>query len=157
MKRQLTLIVLTLLFSGTVFGQSMQDEIELMQSIFGMEKKALVAEFIKLDDAKSVTFWDLYDKYEVERKALGQNRIALLMDYAEHYDALDDGKTDELMKNIITQRKNIDNLIDKYYKQLKKKVGSLEAAQFYQIEGYILSMIRVDILENIPFFGEFDD
>lgn len=76
-------------------------------------KKALVAEFIKLDDAKSTAFWKIYDNYEVERKGLGQKRIALLLDYAENFNAMDESKTDELMKIIMNQRTGLGKLIDK--------------------------------------------
>ena len=57
---------------------------------------------------------------------------------------------DELGKPIAT-------LFYTYYKKIKKSSGSKEAAQFYQLENYILSAIRLEILSNIPFFDEFED
>ena len=38
---------------------------------------------------------------------------------------------------------------------MKKNVNSVEAAKFFQVESYILSQVRVTLLEHIPFFGEF--
>ncbi|MGB5692473.1 MAG: hypothetical protein WBM43_07715, partial [Flavobacteriaceae bacterium] len=77
-------------------------------------------------------------------------------DYANNYGAMNDEKTDELMKAVRTQKKSLDKLIDKYYKKIKKSSGSKIAAQFYQLENYILGAIRLEILDNIPFFDEFD-
>ena len=98
----------------------------------------------------------LYDEYEVQRKLLGQKRLQLLVNYANNYGVMGDEETDQLMKVVMTQKKSLDKLIDKYYKKIKKSSGSKAAAQFYQLENYILSAIRLEILDNIPFFDEFD-
>jgi hypothetical protein len=37
---------------------------------------------------------------------------------------------------------------------MEKAAGVKAAAQFYQLEAYLLSVIRASILENIPFIGE---
>jgi hypothetical protein len=37
---------------------------------------------------------------------------------------------------------------------MSKTVGIKPAAQFYQLENYLLSAIRLEILDNIPFIGE---
>jgi len=139
-----------------VFAQSNKEEIDMFQSVFGMEKKALVAEFIKLEGAQKDAFWTAYDSYEAERKALGQKRIALLNKYATNYATLDDAGTDEIVKEMITLQGQTDKLIVDYYKKIKKDSGVKAAAQFYQIEGYILSKIRATIMENIPLIGEMD-
>ena len=136
------------------FAQSLQEEVEMFQAVFGMEKKAMTLAFI--ENEGDAAFWALYDQYEVERKLLGQKRLQLLADYANNYGAMNDEKTDELMKAVRTQKKSLDKLIDKYYKKIKKSSGSKIAAQFYQLENYILGAIRLEILDNIPFFDEFD-
>lgn len=157
MKKLYFLLGAFLITSTALFAQSKTEEIELLQSIFGMEKKAMVKGFIKLEGDATTTFWNVYDKYEAERKVHGQKRIELLSKYAEHYDQLNDEKIDELMKEMNSQKKSIDKLIVKYYKQVKKASGSKVAAQFLQIENYILSATRLSIFESIPFIGEMDN
>ena len=49
-----------------------------------------------------------------------------------------------------------DKLIAKYYGKLKKKAGVKAAAQFVQIESYLLSDMRATVLEELPFIGELD-
>jgi hypothetical protein len=155
--KKLLLIVACMLSGCFVFAQSNKEEIDMFQSVFGMEKKALVAEFIKLDGPQKDAFWTHYDRYEGERKALGQKRIALLNKYAFSYGTLDDAGTDEIVKEMISLQTQTDKLIVDYYKKIKKDSGAKAAAQFYQIEGYILSKIRATIMENIPLIGELDD
>ena len=154
MKTTFIFTAFLLLSTQWLSAQPMTEEIDFYQSIFGMEKKAYVAEFIPMQTETAMVFWDIYNKYEAERKALGKKRIDLLLNYADKYETLSDQDTDQLIKDVMVQRKSLDKTIEKYYKQLKKNVGSQEAAQFYQIENYVLSAIRLSILESIPFFGE---
>jgi hypothetical protein len=154
--KKLLLIIAFVKVGCFAFAQSNKEEIDLFQSVFGMEKKALVAEFIKLEGAQKDAFWTAYDSYEVERKALGQKRIALLNKYAANYATLDDAGTDEIVKETIALQVQTDKLIVDYYKKIKKDSGAKAAAQFYQIEGYILSKVRATIMENIPLIGDLD-
>jgi len=153
------LIFFSIVFIASVFGislnaQSNKEEVEYFQSIFGMEKKAVVADFIQIEAENP--FWALYDEYETQRKELGTERVKLLWDYADNYSALNDAKYDEIISRMISLRKSTDKLMDTYYKKMKKSSGSKVAAQFFQIEGYFASVIRATIMTEIPYIGEFD-
>ena len=155
MKKVLTVIFLTGLY-GFVNAQSDKEQIDMIQSMYGMEKKAIVAEFIELDGEKGDNFWNLYDEYETKRKELGKQRIALLERYAENYMDLDDETTASLLTDMMTLRKSTDKLVEGYVKKVKKTVDVKTAAKFYQIEEFFVSKQRSVILENIPVIGELD-
>ena len=97
----------------------------------------------------------MYDEYETKRKALGKERFAALTNYAENYNNLDNATYDETIATMISLQKRTDKLIDQYYKKIKKTSGSKVAAQFFQLEEYILTQIRAAIFEGIPMIGEF--
>ena len=139
------------------FAQSNKEDVDLIQSIYGKEKKVIVSEFIKVEGAQKDAFWKLYDEYEMERKALGKERIALLNKYAENYMTLSDEKTDEIIGEMVTLGAKTDKLAATYYGKIKKAVAIKPAAQFFQIESYINSSLRAAILEEIPFIGELDN
>ena len=126
----------------------------MFQSIFGMQKKAVVSEFLGIENDDQ--FWSLYDQYETERKELGKKRIDLLVDYTQQYNSLNETKYDELIEQTISLRKSTDKLLDSYYKKIRKTSGSKLAAQFFQLESFFSSQIRASILEEIPYIGEFD-
>lgn len=150
----LVALSLSLLLSGVLSAQVNEEEVDYLQAILGMEKKEAIAEFLQLKE--DAPFWAIYDAYEAERKELGKTRLDLLEKYANNYFDMGDVVTDDLIKRMQTQKKSLDKLIDQYYKKIKKASGSKVAAQFYQFENYILSAIRIEILENIPFIGELD-
>jgi len=146
-----------IIISFSAMAQSHQEEIDFFQSVYGMEKKAIVSEFIDLDGAASDSFWQLYDQYETERKELGKNRFDILTDYVKNYENMSDDKINELAKRSTKQVKGDESLRYKYFNKLKKAAGPKAAAQFYQIEGYFNAAIRMSLLESIRFIGELDD
>ena len=154
MKKYFLSAVLLASVALTAFSQTNVEEVDFYQSVFGMAKRTMVSDFIDLENFPEVDFWQLYDEYEVARKDLGKKRLELLDTYAKAYMSLDDPRTDEIIKDMATQKKSLDKLIFKYYKKMSKTVGVKPAAQFYQLENYLLSAIRLAILDNIPFIGE---
>jgi hypothetical protein len=150
MKKTTLLLVALLTFGGILSAQSNNEEIDLMQAAFGIEKKAMVSDFVKVDPAQKDAFWKLYDQYEVERKALGQRRIQLLEKYAANYDKLTIEFADSWSKEVLDLSKKTDALLVTYFNKIKKATNSVVALQFYQVEGYILSGIRLSILEELP-------
>ncbi len=143
----------TLLFiffiSFGIFAQSNQDEIQLMQSLYGMEKRDIVAEFVELRETQESDFWALYDAYEIQRKELGKQRYALLLRYVNDYGEVKPQDADRFMNEAIPLRIKSDKLTDSYYKKIKAKTDPVVAMQFYQIENYLADAIRMELLEEI--------
>ena len=151
------LLVVSFVCAGILSkAQSNKEDIDMIQAMYGKEKKEIVAGFIKLEGAQKDAFWKLYDQYEAERKALGRRRIALIEKYANVYDSLTDQRMDAIMKEMFFLGTQTDKLIETYYNKMKLPAGYKAAGQFSQLESYLLSMVRVSLLESIPFFGELD-
>ncbi len=139
------------LSSAALSAQSAKEEIDYFQSIFGMEKKALVAEVVQPDEATQSAFWALYDSYETKRKELGQQRLAVLMNYGEKYDNLTDEQAAQFLKQSMTIKKQHDKLLSTFIKKVNKTNGPVTAMRFQQLEIYILSEIRLAIAGGLPF------
>ncbi|MCU0357854.1 MAG: hypothetical protein MUE95_09755 [Cyclobacteriaceae bacterium] len=148
------LVVVGICLSLSAFAQSNKEDIDFIQSIYGKEKKAIFAEFIQLEGAQRDAFWKIYDEYETKRKELGKKRIALLENYASNYGTMDDATTSKIVKETAALGLQTDKLISTYHLKLEKAAGAKAAAQFFQLESYFLSAIRVAIFESIPFIGE---
>ncbi|MEI7491573.1 MAG: hypothetical protein WCK92_09255 [Bacteroidota bacterium] len=153
MKKYIFLIAV-LFVSSFAWAQSNKEEIDLVQAAFGKDKKAVVAEFVKVTPAQKDAFWKLYDLYETQRKALGRERIDLLKQYADHYFDFTPVQADEWTKKVIALQKKTDDLIVIYYGKVKTISDGIVATQFYQIENYILTTIRMKILQNVPFISK---
>jgi hypothetical protein len=145
------LFIAALFLTSFAWAQSNKEEIDLVQAAFGMEKKAVVANFVKPSDAQKDAFWKLYDAYETERKNLGKERIALLAQYADEYLTMTPLQAETWSKKVIELQKKTDALIVTYFNKVLGVTDGLVATQFYQIENYILTAIRMQVLQQVPF------
>lgn len=133
------------------FGQSNVEEIDLYQSMYGIEKKAIVKEFVQPKEANKAAFWQLYESYEVERKELGKERLTLLGEFADKYENMTNEESVAWMKKVISLDEKQDKLVAKYYKKVMKVTSPILAMRFYQLETYLITAIRFEILDAIPF------
>jgi hypothetical protein len=150
MKKYILIVAASLLATFT-YAQSNKEEVDLMQAAFGMDKKAVVTEFVTPAASQKDAFWKLYDEYETQRKDLGRQRIALLEEYAGKYQTMTSEQADAWTKKVMALQKKTDALIATYYGKVKSISDGIVATQFYQIENYILAGIRAEILDQIPF------
>jgi len=150
MKKTGILLILMVLGLVNLNAQSAKEEVDFIQSIFGMEKKALVAEFVQPEDSQKDAFWKLYDEYETARKELGKKRIELLLKYGENFENLNNELARQLLKEILYLTQKNDKLLLTYVKKVEKTTSPIVAMQFHQIEMYILSEIRLSIAGDLP-------
>jgi len=154
--KKMLLGLLTLLFSTGLFAQSNKEDIDMIQAMYGKNKKDLVNEYMQLGAADSSKFWKLYDEYEVARKGLGKERIALLEDYANNYDKLNDQKAITLTEKFMALNMKYTQFQQTYFKKFSATMGGLKAAKFFQLENYFESAIRFAIQDHIPFIGNLE-
>ncbi len=154
--KKILLIAACSFLAFTSNAQSNTDEIALIQSAYGMEKKALIKQYMKLSSADSAGFWSAYDAYEVERKEIGKKRISVITDYAKNYMNLTDEKATELINTSLDNQLEFSKLMRSTFAKMSKTIGGKKAAQFIQIENYLENVIRLEIADEIPFVGEME-
>ena len=149
--KKFLLIAAAVFIASFAWSQSNKEEVDLVQAAFGMDKKAVVADFVHPSATQKDAFWKIYDEYETQRKALGKQRIELLEQYANQYQKMTSEQADAWTKKVIALQQKTDALIVTYYGKVKAVSDGIVATQFYQIENYILTAIRAEVLEAVPF------
>jgi len=144
-------IAAAVFMASFAWSQSNKEEVDLVQAAFGMDKKAVVADFVHPSAAQKDAFWKIYDEYETRRKELGKQRITLLEQYADQYQKMTSEQADAWTKKVIDLQQKTDALIVTYYGKVKTATNGVVATQFYQIENFILVAIRAEILNAVPF------
>ena len=152
--KKITLLIFALTIAIASYTQTEREEVDFIQAAFGMEKKAIVANYVHPAELQKDAFWKLYDEYEVARKENAKKRIQLLQQYAQQYSTMTEEQADAWTKEVIKLSATTDKLIATYYNKIKKVTSPIVATQFYQIEGYILTAIRLEILDRVPFIQE---
>lgn len=149
--KYITLLIAALFTVLGVSAQTNTEEIDLIQSVYGIEKKAIVKEFVHPKTVNAAAFWDVYEKYEVERKVLGKERIKLLEQFAAKFETMSNEESALWMKSVFALDNKQDKLLEGYYKKVSKVTSALVAMRFYQVESYLLTVIRYEILNEMPF------
>ncbi len=101
------------------------------------------------DSASAHAFWKIYESYGTERKKLGKDYIAILQDYVDHYENMDDKKADDLVTKTSANNIAMENLYVRYYKKLKPAVGAVKASQFIQLEACLRGAVKLYILDGV--------
>ena len=149
--KNIIIVIAALLVTMGVSAQTNTEEIDLIQSIYGIEKKAIVKEFVQPKTINATAFWMIYEKYEVDRKVLGKERIQLLDQFATQFEKMTNEESSIWMKKVFALDNKQDKLIEGYYKKVSKATSPLVAMRFYQVENFLLTAMRYEILNEMPF------
>ena len=151
------LTALIVVIAAGAKAQSTTDEINLIQSAYGKDKKQLIVEHMKFKEEESVKFWPIYDKYEAERKKLGQVRANNILEYSKNYGTLSNEKATELVNTALNNQMDITKLQQRVFKELSSAITPLRAAQFIQLESYLETVVRKEIATAIPLIDQVHD
>jgi hypothetical protein len=149
MKTFVTLIVLFVI-PVSLHSQTDNDYLEIARDVLKTEKKAAIAEVMQLTESESQPFWDLYNEYQAKLYLVQNKRIAIIQDFADHFDNLADVKADELWTGTMAFKQEILKLKKMYYKKFKKILPAGKAARFFQAENKIETMIDAQLAVDIP-------
>ena len=127
------------------------DEISFYQSIWGMEKQAIVEAYMDLSENQAEVFWPAYEDYEIKRKELGKDKVNLLSDYAKSYATLDGETATDLIHRGAANNIAMQKLMKKTFNKMAKTLDPVTAAKFIQMENYFIVMIQMTIQESMPF------
>lgn len=156
MKKLITILSIVFL-SSVSFLSNAQTQDELFNSVFKQEKRAYFAENMHLKADEFDKFWTIYGAFENERVNIGTERINLLKTYVEKYETMSNEDADVFMKKWLAVDKKEDAMRIKYYGKMKKDLGAKTAAHFLQLDDYIQTAIKFEILDELPFIGEFSN
>jgi len=153
--KKIILAISFVVFGSMAFAQSdFSSEIDFYQSAYGLEKKAIVENFMQLEGDASTSFWTIYGEYELARKEIGKTRISNLNQYIETYENISDEQAEDITSKMLRNRAAQEKLYKKYFGKLKKSIGAKNALKFLELEVYLQTAISFALLESIPFIDE---
>jgi hypothetical protein len=131
-------------------ADNLDSEIELLRSDIKTGKVELVKNVIQVQGPKADAFWPMYREYQNELDKIGDQRLALIKDYAAHYDSMTDDKAKQLANQALDLQAKRTSLLKKYYKNFDKVLGATDAAKLVQVESLVNALMDVQLGANIP-------
>lgn len=153
--KKILFLIMTLVLSANISAQDYSaEEIEMMQEVFGDEKRTIIEENVNLEGVDTDKFWKLYDQYEAQRKDMGMEKMKLLKSYTNKQGNMTPLQAQEMLAQAANLRSAEDKLIMNFTKRIEKISNPFVAVQFYQIEHYISDGIRFSILNSVDFIQD---
>ena len=123
--------------------QNLRAYVELLRSDLRTQKVAIITEMMAFTEAEDAAFWPIYREYELEMSKLGDERVALIQDYANAYSTMSDATADALATKAL-------DLESRRYERFKQALSPRTAARFLQVEHQLLLLIDLQISAALP-------
>jgi len=136
------------------YAQTSDAEAEAIINLLGVQKKEVVAKLVSGSGKDSVAFWKIYDDYQKVNKATAKSRIGLYERTALAYSNMTAPVADSLATKYFANRLEQGKALETYYKKMKAATNPVIAFEFYQAEVYLLTLIRAQIMQQIPTYGQ---
>lgn len=123
---------------------------ELLRSDIRAQKVAIITEVMGFTEGEDTAFWPIYREYDLEMAKLGDERVALIADYAKNYGALTNDVADRLATKALELEARRQELKGQVYQKVKKALSPLTAARFLQVENQLLLLVDLQIAASLP-------
>ena len=128
--------------------------VELLRSDVRAQKVAILTEVMDFTEAENAAFWPVYREYDVEMSALGDERVALIAEYARNYAKLPDAVADTLATKALDLEARRQTTKRKCYERVKTVLSPSKALRFLQVEHQLLLLIDLQISASLPVVHE---
>jgi hypothetical protein len=123
---------------------------ELLRSDVRLQKIAILTQLMGFTDAEDAAFWPIYREYDGEMAKLGDERVALIAEYAANYSALTDATAEQLAAKALDLEARRQATKAKYYERIKKALSPRTALRYLQVEQQLLLLIDLQISASLP-------
>jgi Spy/CpxP family protein refolding chaperone len=125
-------------------------DIQLLRQDLRSNKKQLIAANLTLTDAEATKFWPVYDQYSAEMTKVGDQKYALIKEYAQNFGSLTDIQAKSLIDRSLALDEAIAQLRIKYVPIVNKVLPGTKTATFFQIDRRITGLIDLQLASQIP-------
>jgi hypothetical protein len=131
-----------------------EQDIQLLRHDVQSKKKQLIAANLTLTDAEATKFWPIYDQYNAEMTKIGDQRYALIKEYALNFGSLTDDQSLSLINRSLALDQTVEQLRIKYVPIINKTLSGRKTATFFQMDRRITALIDLQLASQIPLVQE---
>jgi len=126
------------------------DDIKLFKEDVQAVKDDIINHTMMFTDAENATFWPVYREYAKDQRAVADKRLALITDYAQSLDKMDDAKAAQLTDRLLQIEDETQALRRQYLPKFQKALGAKRAAKFYQVDNRLTLIVDVQLASEVP-------
>jgi hypothetical protein len=133
---------------------NMQAYLQLLRQDVQTKREQIIKEGMQLDEKQSAAFWPVYKEYAAAQKQLGDQKLAIILDYAKDFLTMNDARANDLAQRVMALDDQRLALRRKYYEALKKVLPTVLVLRFFQLDNQIQMLIDLQIASNLPIIEE---
>jgi hypothetical protein len=141
-------------FPTPAFAQeAIQVDLETAKRILQRERETIFIEALQLSVSQAAMFHPIYVEFNKEKRVLDDLLLKLFVQYSENYNKLDHKVMHSFIKMSEEHQRRETYVRKKYYRKLGKTISTELASQFYEVDDFISTTLRLNILMGLPFTG----
>ncbi|HET7794866.1 MAG TPA: hypothetical protein VFL64_15900 [Rhizobacter sp.] len=113
------------------------------------DKRAFVAQQLRLDDAQAKAFWPLYDRFQKDLLAINRRGTVAMVGYVNVQDRLTDGAAEQFLRELAAVDAERSKLNQTYLKRFLKVLPGKQVARYLQLENKIRVVEEYDLASQI--------
>ena len=125
-------------------------DIQMLRENIQGQRKQITAANMPLTPDEATKFWPIYDQYRKDASKNGDERWALIQDYANNYQTMTDAQAQDYIKREAANEQKVIALRMKYVPMFEKVISAKKTALFCQIDHRIDLMIQLQLASQIP-------
>ena len=150
--------VLILSISGLAFAQITEvkakpiteADLQLLRQDVQAQKNRIITNTMTFTEPEAAAFWPVYKQYAAEQQEIAVRRFALITDYAQNLEKMDDNKARGLSERLFAIEGDTQVLRKKYFPRFEKALGAKCTAKFYQVDNRLNLIINLQLASEIP-------
>jgi hypothetical protein len=125
-------------------------DVNLLRQDLRSQKKQLIAANLTLTADEATKFWPVYDQYAAELAKIGDQKYALIKEYAQGFGSLTDDQAVSLAKRSLALDEAVTALRSKYLPLVNKVIPGKKAATFFQLDRRVGLLMDLQLASEIP-------
>jgi hypothetical protein len=123
---------------------------ELLRSDVRAQKVAILTEVMGFNEAEDAAFWPIYRDYDLEMAKLGDERVALIAEYAVSHAKLTDAAAEKIAASALDLEGRRRDALARCHERVKAALSPRTALRFLQVEHQLVLLIDLQIAASLP-------
>jgi hypothetical protein len=126
------------------------DDIAVLRQDVQADKTDIITRSMQFTEEQSKAFWPVYRNYAHDQQVIGDQRVALIKDYAANYDHIDDPTAQSYIKRAFKFDDDNLKLRKSYESKFEKAIGAKQTAKFYQVDNRLSLLVNLQLASLLP-------
>jgi hypothetical protein len=137
-------------FARDVVTADAQRAVNISRKMIDDKRNNQIAMFMSFTQQEKEEFWPLYREYRKAMAAVGDKRLAVIIDYANNVDTMTDPLAQKLLDRSFDVEKDFIRTKERYVKKFRRILPDIKVVRLMQLENRMDIAVDMKVAEGIP-------